>query len=89
LSLGSELINSVKSLAGTVIAPSFSTLAPIQQLMAISRFVADSLRRESSVAMRTLFVIGKVVLVATALPTILRPLIRFSWRHDNFIPDLP
>ena len=40
--LGKELTNSVNSLAGTVIVPSSSTMAPIQVVMAISRFVADS-----------------------------------------------
>ena len=34
-------------------------------------------------------VIGKVVRVATALPTTLSPLFRFSCRHDNFMVITP
>src|SRR3989304_6394138 len=30
---------------------------------------------------------GRVVRVATARPTMPRPLLRFSWRHDSFIGD--
>ena len=65
LSSGRELTNSVKSRAGTVIDPSSSTCAPIQVLMAISRLVAASLSRLSSVDIRTFWIIGSVVLVAT------------------------
>ena len=49
LSFGSVATKSVSSLAGTVVAPSSSTLAPIQQDTAISRLVADSFSRPSSV----------------------------------------
>ncbi len=89
LSLGRELINSVRSRAGTVIVPSSSTLAPIQQLIAISRLVATSLRRDWSVAKRMLLVMGRVVLVATALPTRLSPRFKFSCRHDSFMVITP
>jgi len=78
LSGGSEPANSVMSRAGTVIEPSSSIWAPIHVLMAISRFVADSLSRDWSVEIRTFCVIGKVVRVATALPTMERPGLRFS-----------
>ena len=82
-SLGSELTNSVSRRAGTVMAPSSSTCAPIQVLIAISRLVADSFNRDWSVDIRTFWVIGSVVLVATALPTTERPRLRFSWRQDS------
>lgn len=89
LSMGKELINSVRSPAGTVIAPSSSTLAPIQQLIAISRLVVTNFKRDWSVTSMTLLVIGKVVLVATALPTMLNPRFRLSWRHDSLILHPP
>ena len=88
ISLGSEPTNSVKTRAGMVMDPSFSILAPIQQLMAISRLVAASLSCDSSVDISTFWVIGRVVLDATALPMMPRPLLRFSCRHDSFI-DFP
>jgi hypothetical protein len=61
-----------------VTVPSFSIVAGIQQLMAISRFVADSLSREPYVAIRTLLVMGITALVATALPTTAKPLLKSS-----------
>jgi len=76
--VGSELTKSVSRRAGIVMAPSSSTWAPIQQVSAISRFVADSFKRPPSVAMRTCPVIGSVVRVATARPTVLSPRARFS-----------
>jgi hypothetical protein len=72
------LTKSVTSLAGMVTVPSFSIVPGIQQLMAISRLVADSLIREPSVAIRTLLVIGRTALVATALPTTANPLLKSS-----------
>ena len=78
LSLGREPINSVSRRAGTVMAPSSSILAPIQQLMAISRLVATSLRRDRSAAKRTLLVMGSVVLAAAARPTMPSPRFSFS-----------
>ena len=67
--------------AGTVVAPSSSTLAPIQQVMPISRLVAESFNRPWSVASRMLLSTGSVERVATARPTIDRPLARFSRRQ--------
>ena len=83
---GKELTSSVRSLAGTVMDPSSSTMAPIQVVMAISRLVADSFSIDWSVAIRTFCVMGRVVRVATALPTVARPLLRFSCKHDTLIP---
>ncbi len=60
------------------IQPITSTFAPSQQLVAISRLVATSLRRDWSVARGTLEVTGRVGRVATALPTMLSPRLRFS-----------
>ena len=59
-------------------SPSFFTSAPIQHVVAISRLVAANLRRDFSADKRIFWVIGKVDLVATALPTMLSPLFRFS-----------
>ena len=90
-SLGKELTNSVSSLAGTVMIPSSSTIAPIQVVMAISRFVADSFSMDWSVLISTFWVMGKVDRLATARPTIPSPRLRFSCNQDNFIvgsPDL-
>ena len=84
-SLGNEVTKSVRRRAGTVIAPSSSTAAPSQQVTAISRFVAASFSRPSSLDIRTWEVWGSVLRVATARPTTASPLARFSWRQDNFI----
>ena len=84
-SLGSELTKSDRRRAGTVMAPSSSTLAPIQEVMAISRLVAASLSRPDSEAMRTWEVWGNVLRTATARPTIDRPLERFSCRLEIFM----
>src|SRR3972149_2301956 len=84
-SLGREVTKSVRRRAGMVTAPSSSTWAPIQQVMAISRFVATSFRRPSSLARRTWEAWGSVLRLPTALPTTERPLARFSCRQDIFI----
>ena len=84
-SAGKELTKSMSRRAGTVIAPSSSTWAPIQQLIPISRSVAESLRRPSSVANMTLLSTGSVLRVATARPTVANPLARFSCKQDTFI----
>ncbi len=78
LSLGSEVMNSLSNLAGTVVAPSSSIFAPTQHEIAISRLVAASFKRPSSVEMSTLEVIGRVERTAAARPTTLKPLARFS-----------
>jgi hypothetical protein len=55
--------------------------------MAISRLVADSLRRDSSATRRTFCVMGRVVLVATARPTRASPRARFSCKQESLIPN--
>ena len=80
-SSGRETTKSVRRRAGTVTDPSSSTLPPIQVVMAISRLVAVSLMRPSSVVMRTFCVTGSVLRVATARPTVLRALLRFSCKQ--------
>ena len=77
-SAGSELTSSVSSLDGTVISPSSSICAPIHRLIAISRFVAASLSRPSSVESLTFWVIGNVVRLAAARPTTPSAGLRFS-----------
>ena len=59
--------------------------APIQQVMTISRLVAESLRRPLSTASRTLPSTGRVDRGLTARPTVLRPLARFSCRQEIFM----
>ena len=58
---GSDPTNSDSSRAGTVRAPSPSTCPPTHVLMATSRFVADSFRRDWSVSRSTFWVMGSVV----------------------------
>ena len=82
---GNEFTNSVRSRAGTVILPSSSTRAPIQQLMPISKLVAASRNRPPSDSSRMLARTGSVDLLATARPTVTRPLARFSCRQLIFI----
>src|SRR3970040_961582 len=67
---------SAKVLAGTVVEPSSSNFAPIQQVIAISRLVAERRRRELSVAIRMLLRTGRVLREATARLTMLNPLAR-------------
>ena len=81
---GSEFTNSPSRRAGTVVAPSSSTFACTQQVIAMSRLVAASLRRASSVASRTLLVTGSGLRLATARPTMPRPRARFSWLQESF-----
>ena len=50
----------------------------IQQVVAISRLVAANLRRDFSADNRIFWVMGNVDLAATALPTMVSPLFRFS-----------
>jgi len=61
-----------------VMLPSSSTLAPTQQVVAISKFVAASLSCDCSAEKKIFWVIGNVDLVATALPTMPNPRLRFS-----------
>ena len=75
---GREAMNSVNRRAGMVMAPSSSTVAGIQAVIAISRLVAASLRRPSSVVTKTCEVCGKVLRVATARPTVFSPRCRSS-----------
>jgi hypothetical protein len=82
---GSELTNSVRRRAGTVIAPSSCTSAPTQQWMPISRSVAESFSRDASVASRMFDRTGSVLRLATARLTMASPRARFSWRQDSFI----
>ncbi len=77
-SAGSAPTRSTNVRAGTVVAPSSSTFAPIQQVMPISRLVAESFKRPWSVASRMLLSTGNVERVATARPTTDKPLARFS-----------
>ena len=78
-------MNSPRSRAGTVMDPSSSTMAPIQVVIAISRFVADSLNIDWSMLSSTFWVTGSVALVATARPTVANPRLRFSCKHDSRI----
>ena len=75
---------SVKSLAGTVIAPSASILPGTQYVIPISRFVAVSLRPASSVLRRTLARTGRVLRDETARLATARPRARFSCMTDSF-----
>src|SRR5206468_841452 len=70
---GSEFTKSMKSLAGTVMAPSSSTFAGTQQLIPTSRLVAVRRKRPESVRRRTLPRIGKLPLVETPRPAIPNP----------------
>ena len=87
-SLGRVLIRSVKVRAGTVVEPSSSILAPIQQVMPSSRLVADRRRRPSSVATRTFESTGRVLRGETARETMLRLCARFSCRTETFMGGL-
>jgi hypothetical protein len=71
--------------AGTVVEPSSSILAPIQQVMPSSRLVADKRNRPSSVAIRTFAKTGSVLRGDTARETILSPRARFSCSTDTFM----
>ena len=82
---GMVLTRSVKVRAGTVVDPSSSIFAPIQQVMPNSRLVAESLKRPSSVATRMFDRTGRVLRGDTARDTILNPWARFSCRTVIFI----
>jgi hypothetical protein len=69
--------------------PSSSTFAPIQQVITISKLVADKRKRFSSVANKILPKTGKVERVLTARPTMLNPFAKFSCKQDTFITLLP
>ncbi len=69
LSPGRVLIRSAKMRAGTVMLPSSSICAPIQQVIPSSRLVAEMRRRPSSVAIRMLLRTGRVLRGDTALDT--------------------
>ena len=78
---GRLLTNSLNKRAGTVIAPSSSTLAPIQQLIPISRFVAARRNWLSFASNKILPNTGIVLREETARLTTDRPLARFSCRQ--------
>src|SRR3990170_1246737 len=84
-SAGRVLTRSTNVLAGTVVAPSSATLAPIQQVIPNSRLVADSRKRPSSVATKTLPSTGRVLRGEMARATMLRPLDRFSCRTESYM----
>jgi hypothetical protein len=77
--------NSVNERAGTVVEPSSSILAPIQQVIPNSRLVAERRSRPSSVATSTFDKTGKVLLGDTALDTIFSPWARVSCRTETFM----
>ena len=77
-SLGSVPTKSINVFAGSVVDPPSWTFAPIQQVIPISRLVADNLSPDLSVERSTLPNTGRVLLEATARPTILKPLVMFS-----------
>ncbi len=79
---------SAKVRAGTAMAPSSSTLAPTEQVMAISRFVELRRRRPSSVDTSTLLRMGSDIRELTARPAMLSPRARFSCRHETLIQVL-
>ncbi len=78
---GRLLTNSVSRRAGTVIEPSSSTLAPIQQVTPISRLVAASRSWLSRASSMMLASTGMVLRDDTARPTIASPFARFSCRQ--------
>jgi len=57
----------------------------IQQVIVISRLVADSFRRPSSLASSTFAVMGRGLRDATARPTIPRPRASSAWVQVTFI----
>src|SRR3990170_2574306 len=85
LSLGMVLTRSTSVAAGAVVEPSSSTLAPIQQVIPISRLVAERRRRPPSVASRILLSTGSVLRREAARLTTPRPRARFSCRQETFI----
>ena len=84
-SFGSELMKSERIRAGTVMAPSSSTFAPIQWTIATSRLVVASFSRPWSVDNNTLLVMGSVVRTATARLTTPKPLLIFSCKQVTFM----
>ena len=82
---GRVLTRSAKVRAGTVVEPSSSILAPIQQVMPSSRLVADRRSRPSSLAIRTFESTGSVLRGETARETVLNPRARLSCKTATFI----
>ena len=69
--------------------PSSSIIAPVQVVIATSRYVAHSFSIDWSTLSNTFWVTGSVALVATARPTTASPRLRFSCKHDIFIVRPP
>ncbi len=82
---GRALIRSPNVRAGAVVEPSCSMRAGIQQVIPISKLVAESRRRPSSVAINTLASTGNVLRGETARETMLNPRARFSCRTVTFM----
>src|SRR3990167_3988420 len=82
---GKLLTKSCIKRAGTVKAPSFSTLEPTVWVMAISRLVADRFKRFLLVLIKTLDSIGKVARLVATRATVFKALARFGWVTCNFI----
>src|SRR6266705_1102392 len=78
-----------KEFGRTVVVPSSSTWTSIQQLMPISRFVADNFKRSCWVAIKILARIGSVVRFETAWLTMERPRLRSCCLHVIFTGLLP
>src|SRR5512147_3046721 len=81
---GSELTNSVKRRDGLVVAPSSWILAGTQQVMPISRLVAERRRRPFSAESRMLERIGRVLRVETAWLTVESPRARSCCLQVSF-----
>ena len=81
---GKLLTKSVSSFAGTVVVPSSSICASTQQLMPISKLVADSFRRPWSVVSKILDRIGSVLRLETAWLTANSPRLRSCCLHVIF-----
>ena len=73
-SFGRVLMNSVKSLAGMVMAPSLATMASTVVVMERFRLVAVRVIPSWVVLMRTFWMMGMGALVGTAREMVLRPL---------------
>ena len=84
-SAGRVPTRSEKVRAGTVVEPSSSILAPIQQVMPSSRLVADRRIRPSSLAIRTFESTGRVLRGETARETVLNPRARLSCKMVTFM----
>ena len=84
-SCGNVPTRSKKVRAGTVVEPSSSILAPIQQVMPSSRLVAERRKRPSSLATSTLESTGSVLRGETARETMLSPWDRLSCKTVTFM----